>query len=154
MYLIYGTIAIFLITVFIAYVYLKKPAYGITLAIVSIILIAVASFWNLTEDSRNIKASKKIPLQQLNLSQQSLQPAYGNRYLFKARLENHSQSSQLTSIQLQLSLDDEKINQWSKIWLDAGKNQAIDIYFSSTEQASLIAQGQWKVTIIASRARN
>jgi hypothetical protein len=154
MYLIYGTIALFLITVFITYVYIKKPSYGITLAIVSVILIAVAIFWNLTEDSRNLKATKRIPLQQLELSQQSLQPAYGNRYLYQAKLSNHSQSNQLVSIQLQLALANEKINKKAKIWLDAANSQKISIYFSSTELAKEVAEKQWKVTIIASKARN
>jgi len=154
MYLVYGTIAIFLITVFIGYVYLKKPTYGISLAIVSFLLIALAVFWNLSEDSRDNKASQKIPLQQLTLSQQVLQPDYGNRYLYKAKLENLSPSSQLISVQLQLSLPNEKIVKRSKVWLDAGNSQKIDVYFASSELAKSIATGQWKVDIIASKARN
>jgi len=154
MYLVYGTIAIFLITVFIGYVYLKKPAYGITLAIVSFILIAIAIFWNLTEDSRDNKAAQKISLQQLSLSQQTIKPAYGNHYLYKAILTNQSSTSQLTSINLQLSLPDEKIIKRAKVWLDAGNSQPIDIYFPSSEHAKPVTKDQWKVDIIASKARN
>ena len=93
-------------------------------------------------------------MQQLSLSQQSLQPAYGNHYLYKAKLTNHAPSSQLISIQLQLSLSNEKINKWSKIWLDATKSQEIDVYFASTELAKPITEGKWKVAVIGSKARN
>ncbi len=154
MYLVYGTIAVFLITFFTLFVYFKKPAYGISLAAISIIFISLAIFWNITEDSRDAKALEKIPLQQIRLSQQSLQPAYGNHYVYKAELENLSVSHQLISVQLQLSLPGEQIIKWLKVWLAPEKKQKIDVYFASTELAQVVEKDQWKVIIIASRARN
>jgi hypothetical protein len=154
MYLIYATIAVFLITIFTLYVYIKKPSYGIALAVSAIFFIALAVFWNVTEESRSIESAEKISLTQLKLSQQSLQPAYGNHYLYKAKLENQSVSSELISIQLQLSLADEQMTKWLKVWLAPEKSKNIDVYFTSVELAKAVKDGQWKVLAVASKARN
>ena len=153
MFLIYGSVGIFLITVLIAYAYLKKPAYGISLAITSVILISLAISWNLTESLRSSSAAEKIPLQLLSLSHQSLQPAYGNRYLYKAKLENQSATNQLNSINLQLTLTEEKLTQWVKIWLQAKQSQSIDVYFTSSQLAKPVTKEQWKIEVISSKAR-
>ena len=154
MYLIYGTIAVFLITIFILYVYIKKPSYGIALGISAISFISLAVFWNVTEESRNLKSAEKISLNQLKLSQQSLKAAYGNHYLYKAKLENQSTSSELVSLQLELSLPEEQLTKWLKVWLAPGKSQNIDSYFASAELAHAVKDGQWKVVVVASKARN
>ena len=154
MYLIYSTIGIFLITILIAYAYLKKPSYGISLAITSGILIILAVSWNLTESSRTKKSAEKISLQQIKLSNQSLQPAYGNRYLYKAKLENQSSSALLMSVQLQLTLFNENLSQWTKVWLDAEKTDNIKVYFTSEQLARELKGGElWKVKVLATKAR-
>lgn len=154
MYLIYSTIGIFLITVLIFYAYLKKPSYGISLAITSGVLIVLAVSWNLTESSRIKNSAEKISLQQIMLSNQSLQPAYGNRYLFKAKLENRSPSALLMSVQLQLTLFNENISQWSKTWLDAEKTDDISVYFTFGQLAKELKGDEvWKVKVIATKAR-
>lgn len=161
MFLVYGTVGIFLITVLVAYAYLKKPVYGISLAITAIVLIIIAVSWNLTENMRATKVASKIPLEQLTLSEQSLKPAYGNRYLYQAKLNNLSSSHQLKSIQLQLTLsdglstqvNDEKLSQWAKVWLTAKSSEQIKVYFTSNKLAKPIQQAQWKVIVVGSKAR-
>ncbi|MFK5984357.1 MAG: hypothetical protein QM479_02875 [Pseudomonadota bacterium] len=159
MYLIYGTIAIFLITFFMGYVYYKKSRYGIILAVISLLLIALAVYWNLSEDSRDLKSAQKISLEQIQLSQPSLNVAYGNRYLYQALIKNQSTSSQLISVQLQLSLFNsqangkEQLNKNIKIWLAANKSEQIKAYFSSAKLAKKLNPEQWQVIVIAVKAR-
>ncbi len=147
------------------YVYVKKSKYGIALAGISLLLISLAVYWNLSQNSRDLKALQRIPLEQIILSDQSLQVAYGNRYLYQAKLQNQSASSQLSSVNLQLSLvneqttnaglakADEKLMKWLKIWLAPDKSQRINVYFSSKYKAIKLADEHWKVNVIATKAR-
>jgi len=156
MYLVYSTIAVFLIGIFISYVYFKKSKYGLILLFITLFLTSFAVYWNLSETSRQTKLLQKITLEELTIIDPSLTVAYGNKYLYKAQLINKSLNYKLNAIELKLDLtgkNNESIQKWIDVWIAPNSSKQINAYFPSKYIAKKTKPENWKVNIIASKAK-
>ncbi len=154
MFLVYGTISLILVSLAIIYVYIRKPLYGKVLALATIVLVGLAVWWHFSEESREQQAYNYLRVEDIDLSEQHLEAAYGNRYLYQARVRNKSSRYILAAVHLRLKLADEVMEKWAKLLLDPGQQMDVKIYFSASQLARPVAGRPWRVEILAIKARD
>jgi len=161
-FVVYGVIALLVLSFLVMFVYVRKPKYGIALGTITCVLIAVASFLYLTEDRRVVKSQQKVTPQQLRLENISMLPAYGNNYKINAKLTNLSDNYQVTSIVLKLSLkdcssnpciDDDSQENSVKVWLKPKNSKAFETYIKFEKLARERTPEEWTLEIISAKAK-
>ena len=161
MFFLIGAVAIIIISLMIGYVYVHRPRYGIYLIIVVSVLVAVFSSWALLEPKIEDNKSSKISISDVSIKNQSLKPAYGNRYLYQAEFKNLSASNQLNFVILALQLQCENLNKDCsinssskvKLWLKPGLSKIASAYFDVQSHATEIKERQWHVSVVSTRAK-
>ena len=158
MYIVIGSLALVIISILIMLVYLKNRRYGLILLAITIVFIAVNTFWSLYDPILEEKSQHRIKTSEISLHQQHLEKSYGNRYVYTAIVENHSEKYRLTSLQLQLSIDDNtgeflQSQKTSKIWLDPQEKKKFSIYFGTEQKSEPIAEKKWQVKILSIRSK-
>ncbi len=96
-------LAILWIVFLLAYIIIKKPKFGGSIALVSIFIIALAVFLFNSEDKRVTKREGRIAVEQIEIKDLNYQWAYGNYYKITALVKNNSPKYRLQSINLSLS---------------------------------------------------
>ncbi len=98
-----GVVVALIVVFLLAYITVKKPAFGEVIIALSVLMILAAVFFYFQKDNRVENKKNLIPVEQIELSDISHSLAYGNYYKLTAHLKNLSQRYRLQSIILRLS---------------------------------------------------
>jgi len=161
-FLVYGIIALLAIGFLVMFVYVRKPKYGIELALVVCLLVLTSSYFYLSEDSRVIKSEQKVLPNELVFNKLEVSPAYGSYYKIVANLTNQSEDYQVISILLRLTLKnceqdkcsvDEKSEKRVKVWLKSESSKTFETYIGFEKLAKQRSAKEWQLEIVSSQAK-
>jgi len=161
-FVVYGIIALLVLGFLVAFVYVKKPKYGLALGTIVFFLVVGASVLYLSEDKRVQKSEQKIAANELRLDNVVMVPAYGNNYKINAQLSNLSTRYQVTSVLLRLDLKDcgtgQCIDEASsekrvKVWLKPGNKKNFETYIKFEQLARERSKQEWQLNIVSSLAK-
>ncbi len=98
-----GVITTLFIVFLLAFITIKKPAFGKTIIALSLAMVVLASVLYFQNDQQIEHKKHLIALDDIALTNIQYQLAYGNYYKLTAQLSNHSKKYRLQAIELAIS---------------------------------------------------
>jgi len=101
------SVVVFLVIIFLlAYITIKKPAFGEIVIAIAVLMILASTFLYFQKDNRIEKKKQLIPVNEIELSNIQHQWAYGNYHKLTGHLKNNSEKYRLQSVELSVSFLD------------------------------------------------
>lgn len=160
MFFALGILVFILLVILILGVYVKKPKYGVELAVLAVVLYAGFTVWSLFDESLTEKRQHRIDKTYLELTNEQLSVAYGSFVSYQATLHNNSPEYRVVAIELELHINcDEKDVcpiEPSRVlvdtWIDASQQKQIKTFFRLDKLSKNIPLSDWTVKVLSSRA--
>ncbi|MCK5697688.1 MAG: hypothetical protein KAI02_05970 [Gammaproteobacteria bacterium] len=128
MTLVIGVVVALVVVFLLAYITIRKPAFGEIVIALAILMILAAVFFYFQKDNRIERKKELIPLNQIELTQVSYTLAYGHYYKLSGQLSNQSKKYRLQSIMLKVSFFNcptAKTTDFKQCQLMSAKNHSI-----------------------------